>query len=198
LTSSGCDQLQNIKLLISSGDTLDRKIEKKPLYKRKNFWFSCAGGILFLVLITAILADTGSKLNVEADKITISTVSNGDFQEFIPVTGNILPRTTFYLDVILGGSVEQKYVEEGAMLKKGDKIIKLSNSNLQLSTLQQETFAFQQINDQRNTRLQIEQNSIALQSQLVEANFSLITSKQNFDRETVLWEKNKENPISAN
>ena len=103
---------------------MDKKIEKKPLLKRKKFWFTVAAGALFLVLIIAILADTGSKLNVETDKITISTVSEGDFQEFIPITGNVLPRTTFYLDVVLGGSVEQKYIEEGSMVRRGDKIIK--------------------------------------------------------------------------
>ena len=168
---------------------MDRKIDKKPLYKRKNFWFSCSGGALFLVLIIAILADTGSKLNVETDKITISTVSDGDFQEFIPVTGNVMPRTTFYLDLIIGGSVEQKFVEEGAMLKKGDKIVKLSNSNVQLNTLQQETLTYQQINDARNTRLQIEQNSNNLQSQLIEDNYNLLTSRETFDRQKVMWAK---------
>ena len=168
---------------------MDRKIEKKPLLKRKNFWFASAGGALFLVLIIAILADTGSKLNVETDKITISTVSEGDFQEFIPITGNVMPRTTFYLDLIIGGSVEQKFVEEGAMLKKGDKIVKLSNSNVQLNTLQQETLTYQQINDARNTRLQIEQNSNNLQTVLIEDNYNLLTSKQSFDRQKVMWAK---------
>jgi HlyD family secretion protein len=168
---------------------LDRKIDKKPLYRRRNFWFSCGGGALFLVLIIAILTDTGSKLNVETDKITISTVSEGDFQEFIPVTGNVMPRTTFYLDLITGGAVEQKYVEEGVMLKKGDKIIKLSNSNVQLNSLQQETLTYQQINDARNTRLQIEQNSNNLQSVLIEDNYNLLTSKQSFNRQKVMWEK---------
>ncbi len=168
---------------------MDRKIDKKPLYRRRNFWFSCGGGALFLVLIIAILTDTGSKLNVETDKITISTVSEGDFQEFIPVTGNVMPRTTFYLDLITGGAVEQKYVEEGVMLKKGDKIIKLSNSNVQLNSLQQETLTYQQINDARNTRLQIEQNSNNLQSVLIEDNYNLLTSKQSFNRQKVMWEK---------
>ncbi|MGA7722875.1 MAG: HlyD family efflux transporter periplasmic adaptor subunit [Ignavibacteriaceae bacterium] len=168
---------------------MDRKIDKKPLYKRRNFWFSCGGGALFLVLIIAILTDTGSKLNVETDKITISTVSEGDFQEFIPVTGNVMPQTTFYLDLITGGAVEQKYVEEGVMLKKGDKIIKLSNSNVQLNSLQQETLTYQQINDARNTRLQIEQNSNNLQSVLIEDNYNLLTSKQSFNRQKVMWEK---------
>jgi HlyD family secretion protein len=117
---------------------LDKKIEKKPFYRQTRFWMYAAGSLFFLTLVGLILNDTGSKLNVEADKITISTVAEGDFQEFIPVTGTILPRTTFYLDAILGGTVENKFVEEGTMLKKGDKIIQLSNTNVQLSTLQQE------------------------------------------------------------
>ncbi len=168
---------------------MDRKIEKKPFYKRKKFWFSSGGGVLFFILIILILADTGSKLNVEADKITISTVTNGDFQEFIPVTGNVLPKNTYYLDAILGGTIEKKFVEEGAMLQKGDKILKLSNTDFQLSALQQESFAFQQINEARNTRLQIEQNSINLQTRLVDVNYSLINSEQLYDREKVMWEK---------
>jgi HlyD family secretion protein len=169
---------------------LDKRIEKKPLFKQRRFWIYSGGGALFLFLIVLILADTGAKLNVEADKITISTVAEGDFQEFIPVTGTVLPRTTFYLDAILGGIVEKKFVEEGVMLKKGDKILQLSNTNVQLSTLQQETFAYQQINDARNTRLQIEQNSNALQNTFVSANYALINSKEIFDRQKKLKEKN--------
>lgn len=171
------------------GENLDRKIEKKPLLKRKKFWLYSAGGALFLLLVIMIISDTGSKLNVEADKITISTVENGDFQEFIPVTGTVLPRTTYYLDAILGGTVEKKYVEEGTVLKKGDKILKLSNTDFQLNALQQESFAFQQINEARNTRLSIEQNSISLQTRLVDVNYSLRDSKRNFDRDKVMWKK---------
>lgn len=168
---------------------MDKKIEKKPIYKQTRFWIYSAGGLFFLTLVGLILNDTGSKLNVEADKITISTVAEGDFQEFIPVTGTILPRTTFYLDAILGGTVENKFVEEGAMLKKGDKIIQLSNTNVQLSTLQQETFTYQQINDARNTRLQIEQNSITLQNAVVSANYSLINADEIFERQKAMWAK---------
>ncbi len=144
---------------------------------------------MFLLLLVLILSDAGAKLNVDADKITISTVAEGDFQEFIPVTGTVLPRTTFYLDAILGGIVEKKFVEEGAMLKKGDKILQLSNTNVQLSTLQNETYTYEQINNSRNTRLQIEQNSNALQNSLVTADYALINSKEIFDRQEVLKAK---------
>jgi len=168
---------------------LDKKLEKKPLYKKRLFWAWTIGGALFLFLIGIIISDRGSKLNVETDKITISSVAEGDFQEFIPVTGTILPHTTFYLAAILGGTVENKFVEEGAMLKKGDKILRLSNTNVQLNALQQETFTYQQINDARNTRLQIEQNSNALQNALVSSNYSLINSREVFERQKTLQEK---------
>ncbi|MGA7837674.1 MAG: hypothetical protein WB996_06875, partial [Ignavibacteriaceae bacterium] len=79
---------------------MDRKIEKKPLYKRRNFQLGVGGGIIFLLLIILILSDTGSKLNVETDKVTISEVKMGDFQEFIPVTGNVLPKSTVFLDAV--------------------------------------------------------------------------------------------------
>jgi HlyD family secretion protein len=168
---------------------MDKKLEKKPLYKKKIFWFSSSGIMVFIIFVVIILLDTGSKLNIEGNKIIISTVVQNDFEEFIPVSGTTLPRTTFYLDAIQGGSVEKIFVEEGSMLKKGDKILKLSNTNLQLSTLQQETSTFQQINEARNTRLSIEQNSTVIQSALVGTNYNLNISKQSYEREKVLWEK---------
>lgn len=168
---------------------MDRKLEKKPIYKKKTFWVYTAAASVFLIFAVMIFADTESTLNVEQDKITISAVSERDFEEFIPVTGTTLPRTTFYLDAILGGSVEKIFAEEGAMLNAGDKILKLSNTNLQLSTLQQETSTFQQINEARNTRLRIEQNSTQLQAALVAANFNLNISRRQFEREKVMWEK---------
>lgn len=187
----GARQLLSVEYTktIPKTEAVDRQIEKRPFFKRPRFWASSAGSLLFAVLLLLILGDRGSKLNVETDKITISTISEGEFQEFIPVTGTILPRMTFYLDAILGGTVEKKYLEEGAMVKKGDKIIQLSNTNVQLSALQQETFTYQQINDARNTRLQIEQNSNALQNALVTATFSLVNAGEIYERQKAMWEK---------
>lgn len=168
---------------------MDRKIEKKPLYKRRNFQLGVGGGIIFLILIILIISDTGSKLNVEKEKITISEVREGDFQEFIPVTGNIMPITTVFLDAVQGGAVEKKFVEEGTMLKKGDKILKLSNTSVQLNALQQETFTYQQINEARNSRLSIEQNSINLKRNLLSVQLTYQQEKRNYEREKGLWEK---------
>ena len=168
---------------------MDRKIAKKPLYKKRNFQLGVGGGIIFLILIILIISDTGSKLNVEKEKITISEVREGDFQEFIPVTGNIMPITTVFLDAVQGGAVEKKFVEEGTNLKKGDKILKLSNTNLQLSALQQEALTYQQINDARNSRLSIEQNSISLKRNLLAVQLTFLKERRNYNREKALWEK---------
>ena len=168
---------------------MDRKIQKKNWPPKKIAAVAAGAAFVIFVLYSFVLRDTSSRLNVDTDRITISTVARGPFQEFIPVNGTILPQTTFYLDAILGGTVEKKFVEEGAMLKKGDKIVQLSNTTVQLSALQQETFTYQQINDARNTRLQIEQNSNALQNALVSANYGLKNAREIFARQRGLWEK---------
>jgi HlyD family secretion protein len=168
---------------------MDRKIPKKNWPPKKIAVVAAAAAFVIFVLYSFVFRDASSRLNVDTDRITISTVERGPFQEFIPVTGTILPQTSFYLDAILGGTVEKKFVEEGAMLKKGDKILQLSNTTVQLSALQQETFTYQQINDARNTRLQIEQNSNALENALVSANYGLTNGREIFARQKALWEK---------
>ena len=72
---------------------------------------------------------------MDAERITISEVTEGPFQEFIPVNGVVLPITTIYLDALEGGRVEEKYVEDGAIMKKDQPILRLSNTDLELNLL---------------------------------------------------------------
>ena len=94
-----------------------------------------AGGIALVGLIAAAYLNTTGKpkLNVEQDRLMISEVSKGNFQEFIPINGVVLPIQTIYLDAIEGGRVEELYAEDGAMLKKGQPIMKMANTDLELS-----------------------------------------------------------------
>ena len=88
---------------------------------------------LLLLIDSVIIYTSGkSKLNVDLERITISEVKKGPFQETIPVNGVVLPLTTIYLDAIEGGRVEEKYVDDGAMMKKGEPILRLSNTDLEL------------------------------------------------------------------
>ena len=92
------------------------------------------GGILALALLifaSFYFARGGSKLNVDLDRITISEIKQDKFQESIPENGTVLPLTTIYLNTPDGGRVAERYVEDGAMLKKGDPILKLVNTDVE-------------------------------------------------------------------
>jgi HlyD family secretion protein len=128
-------------------------------------------------------------LNVKRERVTISTVTNGIFQEFIPVTGNVLPLTTRYLDAYEGGTVEQIFIRAGSQVRKGDKILKLSNTNLMITILNNEAQVSRASNDLRATRLQLERNRLELKRQRAEADYYLKRIKRKYDKYKVLYEE---------
>lgn len=118
---------------------MDRPIKQKTWNTKRIL---TVGGVVALVgLIGASYYFTSgnSKLNVEAERISIFEVKEDTFQEFIPINGTVLPISSIYLDASVGGRVEEKYVEDGAHLRKGDPIMRLSNTDLELSLINQET-----------------------------------------------------------
>jgi HlyD family secretion protein len=165
---------------------MDRKIEKK-LWTRKRIVYASGGSfLLILVVYSFVMTDRGSRLNVEADKITISTVSKAPFREYTPVNGTVLPIETFFLDAIEGGRVEKRYIDAGSFVKKGDPIVKLANTNLQLDVMYREALTYQNINDAQNRRLTIEQNSIAVKTQLADAEYQVERTEIAFRRDSAL------------
>ena len=102
------------------------------------------GGVVVVGLIAAAyMSNTGkTKLNVAQDRLTVSEVSKGNFQEFIPINGVVLPIQTIYLDAVEGGRVEDVLVEDGTMVRKGQPLMKLANTDLELSLANQETSVF--------------------------------------------------------
>jgi len=109
---------------------MDIKIEKKKGLQRKHIlWI--AGGLLFIFLLVKIIAGAGTKtLKVDRDKITISNVTRGQFNDYIRVSGQVEPIATIYLDAEEGGRVKERLIEEGATVKAGDIILRLENRTL--------------------------------------------------------------------
>lgn len=171
------------------GSGTDRKIEKKRWTLRNIAILSGGGLFLFVVLYYLVLGDHRSKLNVEAEKITISDVIRGQFQEFDPVQGSVQPIQTFFLDAVEGGRVDSTFVEAGSFVNRGEKILKLVNTNLQLDVLYREALLFEQINNARNTRLAIEQNTLALRGQLTDVTYQIQRLLRQDERDTVLLKK---------
>jgi HlyD family secretion protein len=169
---------------------MDRKIEKKKWPPKKIAIYATSTVVVFLFIYTLIFGDSSSKLNVQTERLTISTVSVGPFQEFIPVTGSIVPIKTVYLDAIEGGRVETKFIEEGALVSTGDEILKLDNTNLHLDIMYREAELFQQINNLRNTRLEMEKTRLSLKGQLVELEYEIAQQNRLFDRSKEMYNKN--------
>ncbi|MFN7116360.1 MAG: efflux RND transporter periplasmic adaptor subunit [Saprospiraceae bacterium] len=169
---------------------MDRKIEKK-------FWtrgrvFSIVGVVAVVALAGAAYFQTiGSnrRVNVQAERITVGEVKQGIFKETIPVNGVVLPITTIYLDVLEGGRVEEKYVEDGAILKEKDPIIRLSNTDLELDLVNRETAVYDLITNMQNTRNLAEQNTIRLQNQLADVDNALAEAKRVYDLNKGLYEQ---------
>jgi len=148
---------------------VDRVIEKKRWTVKKIMWFSLIGGIVLLILGSYYFTSGKSKLNVEAERLTISEVQQGAFQEFTPVNGVVMPLTTIYLDAAEGGKVEERYVEDGAMVRAGQPILRLANTDLELSLVNQETSVFNLLTQMQISRNAAQQNTITKLNQMADA-----------------------------
>lgn len=168
---------------------MDRKIKKKTWTVKRIATYS--GIALFTVFVgyQLLFADRRSKLKIERDKVTISTVERGIFQEFIPQTGTVEPSRTVYLDAVEGGTIKRVVAESGAMLKKGDVILELSNLNRELNVLQNEASLNESINRVRETRLGITQNDLQQRQELALIDNQLQILGPQYERQKQLYEK---------
>ena len=139
-----------------SGQGMDRKVQKKtPIGKRVGY----AAAALLVVAFGWWFVETllqGRSLTVNSQRITVSPVTVGAYEDFIPLRGRLVPRSTVYLDAIEGGRVEEILVEDGAIVEAGDPIAVLSNTNLQLEVLGREAAVTEQLNNMRTIELQLE------------------------------------------
>ena len=168
---------------------MDKKIDKKTWTTKKILSTSAIVVFFGFLFYLIVFRDSSLKLNVEKERITISTIEYSPFQEFIPVSGTIEPMETFFLDVTDGGRVVTKFVEEGTFLNIGDPIILLENPDMSLRIMYNEAQLFQQINSLRSTRLYMEQNRLQLLSQLLQIERDLIKQKRKFENASKLYEK---------
>ena len=168
---------------------MDVPIKKKQFSKQKILLLG--GGLAIVALIIFVISSTsgGSKLNVEKERISMNTVANAVFQENIPVNGIVLPITTIYLDALEGGRVEEKFVEDGAIMKKGEPILRLSNTDLELSLINQETSVYNLLTQMQISQNAARQNTINRRNNYTDVENSLIEAERVYDLNKRLYEK---------
>ena len=150
---------------------MDRIIEKKKglalVFSKKAlpYWF---GAFMAAFILYLVFRDDSSTLRVNADTLTISEVTSGEFNDYIRLSGQVQPMTTVQLSPRESGIVEQIVIEEGTSVKAGDVIIILSNDDLDLEILNSEANLAEKENALRNTMIQMEQEKMLLKLNIVE------------------------------
>ncbi len=174
---------------INQNIQMDVPIQKKKFSTQKLGLALAILSIIALIVYVILQTSGGSKLNVDKERISINTVSENVFQENIPVNGIVLPITTIYLDALEGGRVEEKFVEDGAMLKKGEPILRLSNTDLELSLINQETSVYNLLTQMQISQNAARQNTINRQNQFTDVENNLIEAERVYNLNKRLYEK---------
>jgi HlyD family secretion protein len=168
---------------------VDRVIVKKKWNQKRILTIAGIAALVLLVTSAFLFTSGKSRLNVDTERITISEVRNGNFQEFIPVNGVVQPITTIYLDAIEGGRVEERLVEDGAVVKKGQPILRLSNTDLELSLANQETAVFDVLTQMQNTKNNAVQNTIQQLNQKADVDNALTEAERVYKLNKHLYEE---------
>lgn len=147
---------------------MDRVIPKKTWTTKRIMTIVGIAALILLIAGSFYFTSNTKRLNVDLERITISDVKKDKFQESIPQNGTVLPLTTIYLVTPDGGRVEQKYVEDGAILKAGAPILKLSNTDLELNMSTQSTSVSQMLAATQLSKVTAQQNTVSKLTQLAD------------------------------
>ena len=168
---------------------VDRKIEKSKWNTKRLLTIGGIAGLVLLIAASVFLTSGKSKLNVDTERITISEVTKGPFREYIPVNGVVLPITTIYLDALEGGRVEERFVEDGTTMKKGDAILKLSNTDLELSLASQENQVYAAQTQIQISRNNAQQNTIGKLNQMADVDNAFKEAERLYKLNKQLYEQ---------
>lgn len=138
---------------------MDRQIEKKS-FLRRYAWYIAAAAALAALLVWIVLGTTASTMTIDVTDITISDVTRGKFDDYVRLNGQVLPIQVVQISPEEGGIVREKVVEEGTRVRKGDVILRLSNSNLDLQILNAEAELAEKQNLLRNTQVAMQQDRL--------------------------------------
>jgi HlyD family secretion protein len=171
-----------------SGGGMDRVVERKGLPQRIKF--AIGAGLLALAAggFYAYAPDAESQ-TVAADRITVSTVIRGRFDDFLPLRARVTPLVTVFLDAVEGGRVEKVLVEDGAMVSQGQLLAVLSNSDLQLNLLARQTEVTQQINSMRSQELALSQARLNNERSRIEAELAASKASRQYEMQRPLADK---------
>jgi HlyD family secretion protein len=170
---------------------MDKIIEKKKGWrvaftkKALPWWL---GAILLVFVIYLIARPNNKTLRVDKDTLTISAAVNGEFNDYIRISGRVQPMTTVQLSPQEGGIVDRILIEEGSPVKAGDAILVLTNDNLDMQILNAEADLAEKENIQRNTQISMEQQKLDVRQNMLEYGIQVERMRRAYEQQKALYE----------
>ena len=170
---------------------MDRRIEKKKglalVFSKKAlpFW---GGAMLLAFILWLVFRDDAKKLRIDADNITVSTVTQGEFNDYIRISGQVAPMTTIQISPREGGVVQQIVAEEGSRVKQGDIILILSNEDLDMQILNSEANLAEKENILRNTMIQMEQQKLSIEQEKLQLQMDVSRNRRTYEAQKALFD----------
>jgi HlyD family secretion protein len=171
-----------------SGGGMDRVVASTRLSLRVKIAIGAAAAVLLLGILYYFSPSANSQ-TVPVSRLTISTVSQGRFDDFLPLRARVEPLLTVFLDAVEGGRVEQVLVEDGTVVRQGQALAVLSNPELQLNVLARQTEVTQQINSMRSQELALNQSRLANERSRIEAELAMETARRQYEMQRPLAER---------
>lgn len=173
---------------------MDRPIEKKTWLARNIVPVIVACITLLSLAYLMAGSANGRRLQVDTDRISTTAVIEGEFKEYIPITGKVQPKTSVFLDLEEGGIVENIYIESGNAIKKGDLVLSFSNTALQKQNIDSETRILENLDRLRNSKISLTEKNLLLKDQLLDMNYQILELTKTVDRYEILY-KNPDTPL---
>ncbi len=167
---------------------MDKRIVKKKWSRTKTLYTL---GIIAFVTLAAfgIGAFNKKTYKIEASRVSVKQVTEGDFQDVILIDGDVQPINLVLVNTVEGGSVEEIYVEDGVLVEKGTPLVKLNNPTATLNYLNQETAIIEQINNLRSLKLSLEKDQRDLSESLIDSENSLADVERTYKIDSVLYSR---------
>ena len=168
---------------------LEKKTGLKAIFQKKNLvWVGVAALALFIGWL--LFRDNSSTLRVDAQLLNVATVEQGEFNDYVRLTGSVQPMTTVQLSPLESGVVERIVAEEGTQVKRGDVILEMSNNSLSMQILQSEADLAEKQNILRNTMISMEQERLALRQEKLQLDLEVSRLKRTFEQNQSLYNEN--------
>lgn len=171
---------------------MDRKIESKKgiaqLFSKKKlpYWL---GGLVVVFVAYLLLRSDLRTFRINADTLTVSEVISGEFNDYIRVSGQVQPMTTIQVSPLESGVVHEIFLEEGAQVKAGDKILELKNENLDMQILNSEADLAEKENLLRNTLISMEQEKLSVHQEMLQLETDVKRNRRAYEAQKQLYQE---------